>query len=248
MGEEHLDPPWAFGPGGERFEVEVTGDPGTLVTFKKLHPESIAAGLERNPGIVATALHCVNAVPYVVAARPGLLTYLDLPPVAGRAAADLHRDRRDDGGPGDRPGPRSKRLAGAYFATYGAPPTQRSQTPSPCWRAWPTPMPSAETVVSRSTGAPLLPTSTPTMSAGLPTSHSQSSMRSPTTSPTGQTRSNQETSTMNPREMRLGCLHRSQSPANETIWMAPAGRSRGRTAAHTARDDSSDRLGPPPKR
>jgi hypothetical protein len=77
---------------------------------------------ERNPGIVATALHCVNAVPYVVAARPGLLTYLDLPPVAGRAAADLHRDRRDDAGPGDRPGPRSKRLAGAYFATYGAPP------------------------------------------------------------------------------------------------------------------------------
>jgi 2,4-diaminopentanoate dehydrogenase len=105
MGEEHLDPPWAFGPGGERFEVEVTGDPGTLVTFKKLHPESIAAGLDRNPGIVATALHCVNAVPYVVAARPGLLTYLDLPPVAGRAAADLHRDRRDDGGVGDRTGP-----------------------------------------------------------------------------------------------------------------------------------------------
>jgi hypothetical protein len=103
MGEEHLDPPWAFGPGGER--VEVTGDPGTLVTFKKLHPESIAAGLERNPGIVATALHCVNAVPYVVAARPGLLTYLDLPPVAGRAAADLHRDRRDEGGLGDRTGP-----------------------------------------------------------------------------------------------------------------------------------------------
>jgi 2,4-diaminopentanoate dehydrogenase len=103
MGEEHLDPAWAFGPEGERFEVEITGDPGTLVTFKKLHPESIAAGLERNPGIVATALHCVNAVPYVVAAQPGLLTYLDLPPVAGRAAADLHHGivRRDeyDGAP-----------------------------------------------------------------------------------------------------------------------------------------------------
>ena len=46
-----------------------------------------AAGLERNPGIVATAMHCVNAVPYVCAAAPGVLTYLDLPPVAGRAAA-----------------------------------------------------------------------------------------------------------------------------------------------------------------
>jgi 2,4-diaminopentanoate dehydrogenase len=94
MGEADLDPPWAFGPERERFEVEVTGDPNLLVTFKKLHPHSIAEGLARNPGIVATALHCVNAVPYVCAAPPGLLTYLDLPPVAGRAAPHLHRDRR----------------------------------------------------------------------------------------------------------------------------------------------------------
>jgi hypothetical protein len=94
MGDEHLDPPWAFGPEGERFEVEVTGDPGVFVTFKKLHPTSIEAGLRRNPGIVATAMHCVNAIPYVCAARPGLLTYLDLPPVAGRAAPALGRAHR----------------------------------------------------------------------------------------------------------------------------------------------------------
>jgi hypothetical protein len=94
MGTDDLDPPWAFGPAGERFEVEITGDPNCLVTFKKLHPHSIAEGLRRNPGIVATALHCVNAIPYVCAARPGLLTYLDLPPVAGRAAPELHRRRR----------------------------------------------------------------------------------------------------------------------------------------------------------
>jgi hypothetical protein len=93
MGEKDLDPAWTFGPGGERFEVEVTGDPSCLTTFKKLHPESVEAGLVRNPGIVATALHCVNAVPYVCAAPPGLLTYLDLPLVAGRAAPGLHRDR-----------------------------------------------------------------------------------------------------------------------------------------------------------
>jgi 2,4-diaminopentanoate dehydrogenase len=94
MGVDDLDPPWAFGPGGERFEVEVTGDPNVLVTFKKLHPHSIAEGLARNPGIVATAMHCVNAVPYVCNAEPGLLTYLDLPPVAGRASLGLHRSRR----------------------------------------------------------------------------------------------------------------------------------------------------------
>jgi hypothetical protein len=92
MGEAHLDPPWAFGAEGERFEVEITGDPNCRVVFKKLHPESIAAGLLRNPGIVATAQHCVNAVPYVCRAEPGLLTYLDLPLVAGRAARSLGRD------------------------------------------------------------------------------------------------------------------------------------------------------------
>ena len=93
MGDEHLDPPWRFGPKGERFEVEITGDPNCLVTFEKLHPESIEAGLARNPGIVATALHCVNAVPYVCRADAGVLTYLDLPLVAGRAAPGLHANR-----------------------------------------------------------------------------------------------------------------------------------------------------------
>ncbi|MFZ0666547.1 MAG: hypothetical protein WAM97_12405 [Acidimicrobiales bacterium] len=94
MGEENLDPPWRFGEKGERFEVEVTGDPGVLVTFKKLHPESIEEGLRRNPGIVTTAMHLVNAVPYVCEAEPGLITYLDLPLVAGRAAPSMHRTRR----------------------------------------------------------------------------------------------------------------------------------------------------------
>jgi hypothetical protein len=96
MGQDHLDPPWRFGDGGERFEVEVTGDPDCLVTFKKLHPVSVEAGLVRNPGIVATAMHLVNAIPYVCEAPPGLLTYLGLPLVAGRAAAGLHRGRSAD--------------------------------------------------------------------------------------------------------------------------------------------------------
>jgi hypothetical protein len=73
--------------------VEVTGDPNCLTTFKKLHPESVAAGLMRNPGIVATAMHCVNAIPYVCRADPGLMTYLDLPLVAGRASLGLHGSR-----------------------------------------------------------------------------------------------------------------------------------------------------------
>ncbi|HYF74783.1 MAG TPA: hypothetical protein VD864_18290 [Nocardioides sp.] len=90
MGEEHLDPAWSFGPEGERFEVEVRGDPDTLVTIKGWQPETVAEGLVRNPGVVATAMHCVNSIPYVVAAEPGIRTYLDLPLIAGRA----HPDRR----------------------------------------------------------------------------------------------------------------------------------------------------------
>jgi 2,4-diaminopentanoate dehydrogenase len=91
MGEEHLDPAWSFGPEGERFEVEVTGDPSVRLTVKGLQPETVEAGLVRNPGIVSTANHCVNAIPYVVAAEPGIRTYLDLPLIAGRAAPHLAR-------------------------------------------------------------------------------------------------------------------------------------------------------------
>jgi hypothetical protein len=86
MGVDHLDPPWDFGAEGERFEVEITGDPSVQVSFHGLHPASVEAGLARNPGIVATAQHCVNAIPTVCAAEPGIRSYLDLPLVAGRAA------------------------------------------------------------------------------------------------------------------------------------------------------------------
>lgn len=89
MGEENLEPGWSFGPGGHRFEIEITGIPTVLVTFGGLHPATIADGLLRNPGVVATANHCVNAIPYVCRAEPGIKTYLDLPLIAGRAAAGV---------------------------------------------------------------------------------------------------------------------------------------------------------------
>jgi len=89
MGEEHLDPPWTFGPEGERFEVEVAGDPPAFVTIRGWQPDTVEEGLKRNPGVVATAAHCVNSVPYAVAAAPGVQTFVDLPLVAGRAAGHL---------------------------------------------------------------------------------------------------------------------------------------------------------------
>jgi 2,4-diaminopentanoate dehydrogenase-like protein len=42
-------------------------------------------GWVRNHGVVATANHCVNSIPYVVRAEPGIKTCLDLPVIAGRA-------------------------------------------------------------------------------------------------------------------------------------------------------------------
>jgi hypothetical protein len=91
MGEQHLDPPWSFGPGRERFEIEITGDPPARVVFHGLHPTDVRAGQQNNPGIAATAMHGVNAIPAVCRARPGVATYLDLPLVSGRAAAPLAR-------------------------------------------------------------------------------------------------------------------------------------------------------------
>jgi hypothetical protein len=94
MGETNLEPDWNFGGRGERFEVEIAGDPTVSLTFKGLQPPSIADGLRRNPGVVATANHCVNAIPDVCAAEPGIKTYLDLPLFAGRPAPDLARTGR----------------------------------------------------------------------------------------------------------------------------------------------------------
>ena len=91
MCEVDLDPPWTLGEQGERFEVEITGDPHVLLTFKGLQPESVAEGLIRNPGVVATANHCVSAIPFVCQAEPGITTYLDLPLISGRAAPHLAR-------------------------------------------------------------------------------------------------------------------------------------------------------------
>jgi hypothetical protein len=88
MGERHLDPPWTFGPEGERFEIEFDADPPLRTSFHGMHPPTVeTADLDRNEGIVATAMHCVNAIPYVVEAEPGIRTFLDLPLMPGRAAA-----------------------------------------------------------------------------------------------------------------------------------------------------------------
>ncbi len=85
MGEADLDPPWTLGE--QRFEVEFDADPPLAVTFHGLHPPVIGENPEI--GLTGPAMHCVNAIPYVVAAEPGIKTYLDLPIIAGRARSSL---------------------------------------------------------------------------------------------------------------------------------------------------------------
>ncbi|MCB0950046.1 MAG: dihydrodipicolinate reductase [Mycobacterium sp.] len=84
MGEENLDPAWSFGSEGQRYEMEVRGNPDFTVSVRGFQSEIGGQGPEY--GLVGTAAHCVNSVPAVCAAPPGIATYLDLPLVTGKAA------------------------------------------------------------------------------------------------------------------------------------------------------------------
>ncbi|MGV0795182.1 NAD(P)H-dependent amine dehydrogenase family protein [Mycolicibacterium sp. XJ1819] len=87
MGEQNLDPAWTFGPEGQRYEMEIRGNPDVSIAVKGFQSEIGGEGPEY--GIVGTAAHCVNSVPAVCAAAPGIATYLDLPLLSGRAAPHL---------------------------------------------------------------------------------------------------------------------------------------------------------------
>jgi len=87
MGEEKMDPAWNFGPEGQRYEMEVRGNPDISISVKGF--QSAVGGEGPEYGIVGTAAHCVNSVPAVCAAEPGIATYLDLPLISGKAAPRL---------------------------------------------------------------------------------------------------------------------------------------------------------------
>ncbi|MCH9668448.1 MAG: dihydrodipicolinate reductase [Actinomycetia bacterium] len=87
MGEQNLDPAWSFGPEGQRYEIEVRGNPTVTVSVKGFQSQVGEQGPEC--GVVGTAAHCVNSIPAVCAAAPGIATYLDLPLISGTAAPRL---------------------------------------------------------------------------------------------------------------------------------------------------------------
>ncbi len=73
---EHTEPAWPV-PGWDGWQVQLRGDCPLDVDIKFSIPEGQMG--EMTPGY--TANPAVNAVPYVVAARPGIRTSADLPPV-----------------------------------------------------------------------------------------------------------------------------------------------------------------------
>ena len=69
-------PDW---PQGDH-SITIEGEP-------RMHMEFKADWI--SDGLLATGMHAVNAIPYVVAAPPGIKTFLDLPWIVGRGVASL---------------------------------------------------------------------------------------------------------------------------------------------------------------
>ena len=69
-----IAPDWPIGERDGTYRVSITGDPDIECTMTVGDPGAATAG-----AMVATAMRIVNAVPYVVAAPPGLLSSTDIP-------------------------------------------------------------------------------------------------------------------------------------------------------------------------
>ncbi len=64
------------------YQVHIFGEPDIACTMTASLEDPLAAGSTMDAGagaMVATAMRVVNAIPYVVQAKPGLLTALDMP-------------------------------------------------------------------------------------------------------------------------------------------------------------------------
>jgi hypothetical protein len=83
-----LAPEWATAPRGT-YRLIIEGEPHIQCDLT-LGVERTAASANDN-AMEATAMRVVNAIPYVVAAAPGIATSLDLPITAPRNAFDFSR-------------------------------------------------------------------------------------------------------------------------------------------------------------
>jgi 2,4-diaminopentanoate dehydrogenase len=65
---------------GGNYRIEITGEPCYVLELGLTSPN----GDHNHAGVLATAMRVVNAIPAVVAAKPGICTTLDLPLVTGK--------------------------------------------------------------------------------------------------------------------------------------------------------------------
>ncbi|MFN2537204.1 MAG: diacylglycerol kinase, partial [Mycobacteriales bacterium] len=75
-----LGPDWPQPVGQGCYRVTVTGEPNYTLDLQLLGED----GDHNTAGLKATAMRLVNAIPAVVAAKPGLVTALDLPMITGK--------------------------------------------------------------------------------------------------------------------------------------------------------------------
>ena len=81
---EHLDPDWSIEHG---YLIDVQGRPCVRTKLEVYPPADFQAQSFSDYmvlGMIMTSLPAVNAIPQVCAARPGIVTYLDLPLVTGQ--------------------------------------------------------------------------------------------------------------------------------------------------------------------
>jgi hypothetical protein len=71
---------WPQPAGQGCYRVQITGEPNYTLDLQLMGTD----GDHNTAGLKSTAMRLVNAVPAVVAARPGLITALDLPLITGR--------------------------------------------------------------------------------------------------------------------------------------------------------------------
>ena len=88
-------PDWPTGEYGVTYRVEIEGEPNIRCEMGCSLADAAKAGIRGMVAgagaMVATAMRVVNAIPYVVAADPGLLSSLDLPLTLPRHAFDVSR-------------------------------------------------------------------------------------------------------------------------------------------------------------
>jgi hypothetical protein len=82
---DDIAPDWPQASRDGTYRIVFEGDPGLTCELKMGGPENFS-----DQGMIATTMRIVNAIPYVCATSPGLVSSADLPPTLPRGAFEAH--------------------------------------------------------------------------------------------------------------------------------------------------------------